>query len=143
MSIQPNEIQTHRFEYATPADPADFNPADFVEKAVAWVKSLVKPGEKIALSASGGVDSTVAAFLLMRGQHWLFSIGPTPGTSDRDKGEGVGNQEYTAIKIEVLAPLPAVLAPLAGKKVYCLAGTDKVAPLSPATTASMMYVPFL
>jgi leucyl-tRNA synthetase len=42
---------------------------------------------------------------------------------DRDKGEGVGNQEYTAIKIEVLAPLPAVLAPLAGKKVYCLAGT--------------------
>jgi tRNA(Ile)-lysidine synthase TilS/MesJ len=26
----------------------------------------VKPGEKIALSASGGVDSTIAAFLLDR-----------------------------------------------------------------------------
>jgi GMP synthase (glutamine-hydrolysing) len=66
MSAQAKRIRTHRFEYATPANPADFNPADFVEKAVPWVKSLVQPGEKIALSASGGVDSTVAAFLLDR-----------------------------------------------------------------------------
>jgi hypothetical protein len=44
MSTQANGIQTHRFDYATPANPADFNPADFVEKAVPWVKSLVKPG---------------------------------------------------------------------------------------------------
>jgi GMP synthase (glutamine-hydrolysing) len=66
MSAQANEIQTHRFEYSIPDNPADFNPADFTEKAVAWVKGLVEPGEKIALSASGGVDSTIAAFLLNR-----------------------------------------------------------------------------
>jgi GMP synthase (glutamine-hydrolysing) len=66
MSTQTSQIQTHRFEYPTPENPADFNAADFVEKAVPWVKDLVKPGEKIALSASGGVDSTVAAFLLDR-----------------------------------------------------------------------------
>ena len=42
---------------------------------------------------------------------------------DRDKGEGVGNQKYTAIKIKVLEPFPACLQPLAGKQVFCLAGT--------------------
>ena len=36
---------------------------------------------------------------------------------DRDKGEGVGPQEYTALKIEVLQPWPAVLAPLKGKRI--------------------------
>ena len=57
MSTQANKIQTHRFEYATPENPADFNPAGFVKKAISWgVKSLVKPGQKITLSASGGVD---------------------------------------------------------------------------------------
>ena len=55
---------------------------------------------------------------------------------DRDKGEGVGNQEYTAIKIEVLAPLPAVLAPLAGKKVYCLAGTLRPETMRAAAAAA-------
>jgi len=66
MSTQAKEIQTHRFQYPIPDNPADFDPADFTEKAIAWVKDLVEPGEKIALSASGGVDSTVAAFLLSR-----------------------------------------------------------------------------
>ena len=42
---------------------------------------------------------------------------------DRDKGEGVGNQKYTAIKIRVLEPFPAALQPLAGKQIFCLAGT--------------------
>ena len=42
---------------------------------------------------------------------------------DRDKGEGVGHQEYVALKLKLLEPFPEVLAPLAGKKVYCLAGT--------------------
>jgi GMP synthase (glutamine-hydrolysing) len=66
MSTQVNEIQTYRFDYPIPDNPADFDPADFTEKAIAWVKDLVEPGEKIALSASGGVDSTIAAFLLHR-----------------------------------------------------------------------------
>jgi GMP synthase (glutamine-hydrolysing) len=59
-------IQTFRFDYSVPGSFSDFDPKDFIEKAEAWVKSLVKPGERIALSASGGVDSTVAAFLLDR-----------------------------------------------------------------------------
>ena len=42
---------------------------------------------------------------------------------DRDKGEGVCPQEYTALKIKVLEPFPEALAPLAGKTVYCLAAT--------------------
>lgn len=66
MSNQANRIATHRFAYAVPENPADFDAADFVKEAVSWVKSLVKPGQTIALSASGGVDSTVAAFLLDR-----------------------------------------------------------------------------
>jgi GMP synthase (glutamine-hydrolysing) len=66
MSDQVSEIQTHRFQYPTPNNPADFDPADFSEKAIAWASERVAPGEKIALSASGGVDSTVAAFLLSR-----------------------------------------------------------------------------
>ncbi|MHC4514098.1 MAG: GMP synthase (glutamine-hydrolyzing) [Planctomycetota bacterium] len=66
VSTQAKEIQTFRFEYPIPEDPADFEPADFTDKAIAWVNDLVEPGEKIALSASGGVDSTVAAFLLNR-----------------------------------------------------------------------------
>ena len=41
---------------------------------------------------------------------------------DRDKGEGVAPQEYTAIKMRLLEPLPSVLAEFAGLKVYALAG---------------------
>jgi len=42
---------------------------------------------------------------------------------DRDKGEGVGPQEYTAIKMRLLEPLPDALASLSGREVYALAGT--------------------
>jgi len=42
---------------------------------------------------------------------------------DRDKGEGVAPQEYTAIKMRLLEPLPPVLAKFAGSQVYALAGT--------------------
>jgi len=37
MSTQAKEIQTHRFQYPIPDNPADFDPADFTEKAIAWV----------------------------------------------------------------------------------------------------------
>lgn len=66
MTAREGEIKTHRFVYPIPENPADFDPADFTEKAIAWAGELVSPGEKVALSASGGVDSTVAAFLLRR-----------------------------------------------------------------------------
>mmetsp|Transcript_66053 Transcript_66053/g.157950 ORF Transcript_66053/g.157950 Transcript_66053/m.157950 type:complete len:1191 (+) Transcript_66053:118-3690(+) len=41
---------------------------------------------------------------------------------DRAEGEGVGPQEYTAVKIEILE-LPEAMKSLAGKKVYLLAAT--------------------
>eukprot|EP01062_Namystynia_karyoxenos_P008050 TRINITY_DN12845_c0_g1_i1.p1 TRINITY_DN12845_c0_g1~~TRINITY_DN12845_c0_g1_i1.p1 ORF type:complete len:1341 (+),score=475.78 TRINITY_DN12845_c0_g1_i1:172-4023(+) len=42
---------------------------------------------------------------------------------DRSEGEGLGPQEYTGIKIELLEPFPAAMAPLKGKKVYLIAAT--------------------
>lgn len=42
---------------------------------------------------------------------------------DRASGEGVQPQEYTIIKMEVVAPLPAKLSALEGRKVYLAAAT--------------------
>ncbi|EGG14218.1 leucyl-tRNA synthetase [Cavenderia fasciculata] len=44
---------------------------------------------------------------------------------ERSQGEGVQPQNYTLIKLEVVEPAPAVLAPImaAGKKVYLVPGT--------------------
>eukprot|EP00316_Scyphosphaera_apsteinii_P022855 CAMPEP_0119322566 /NCGR_PEP_ID=MMETSP1333-20130426/58600_1 /TAXON_ID=418940 /ORGANISM="Scyphosphaera apsteinii, Strain RCC1455" /LENGTH=1184 /DNA_ID=CAMNT_0007329827 /DNA_START=45 /DNA_END=3599 /DNA_ORIENTATION=- len=42
---------------------------------------------------------------------------------DRDKGEGVNPQEYTAIKMRLLEPFPEVLCSLQGRTIYLLAGT--------------------
>ena len=118
MSTQANKIQTHRFAYATPANPADFNPADFVEKAVRWVKSLVKPGEKIALSASGGVDSTVAAFLLDRivgkDLHAFFiEDGCRRLINDKPEGE-VTREIFSKLNFTVLEVRDEILPPLVG-----------------------------
>jgi len=60
------EIQTHRFEYPVPENFADFDPEDFIEKAGKWIQELIEEDEKVAISASGGVDSTVAAHLIGR-----------------------------------------------------------------------------
>mgnify|MGYP003573994161 CR=1 FL=1 len=118
MSTQANKIQTHRFEYATPENPADFNPADFVEKAISWVKSLVKPGEKIALSASGGVDSTIAAFLLDRivgkDLHAFFiEDGCRRLINDAPEGE-VTREIFSKLNFTVLEVRDEILPPLVG-----------------------------
>ncbi|KAJ4723658.1 leucine--tRNA ligase, cytoplasmic-like [Melia azedarach] len=42
---------------------------------------------------------------------------------DRASGEGVQPQDYTLIKMEVLSPFPAKLAPLDGRKVFLAAAT--------------------
>ncbi|KAJ4717550.1 leucine--tRNA ligase, cytoplasmic-like [Melia azedarach] len=42
---------------------------------------------------------------------------------DRASGEGVQPQDYTLIKMEVLSPFPAKLAPLEGRKVFLAAAT--------------------
>jgi GMP synthase PP-ATPase subunit len=118
MSTQANKIQTHRFKYATPENPADFNPADFVEKAISWVKSLVKPGEKIALSASGGVDSTIAAFLLDRivGKDlYAFFIEDGCRRLINDEPEGEVTREiFSKLNFTVLEVRDEILPPLVG-----------------------------
>lgn len=118
MSIQDNKIQTHRFEYATPDNPADFNPADFVEKAISWVKTLVKPGEKIALSASGGVDSTIAAFLLDRivgkDLHAFFiEDGCRRLIDNKTEGE-VTREIFSKLNFMILEVKDEILPPLVG-----------------------------
>lgn len=42
---------------------------------------------------------------------------------DRASGEGVTPQEYTVVKLRVVEPLPAVLAPLAGRRIYLAPAT--------------------
>jgi len=118
MSTQANKIQTHRFQYATPENPADFNPADFVEKAISWVRSLVKSGEKIALSASGGVDSTIAGFLLDRivgkDLHAFFiEDGCRRLINDRPEGE-VTREIFSKLNFTVLEVRNEILPPLVG-----------------------------
>ncbi|MFC1494027.1 hypothetical protein ACFL6W_01995 [Thermodesulfobacteriota bacterium] len=118
MSIQANKIQTYRFEYATPDNPADFNPADFVEKAISWVKTLVKPGEKIALSASGGVDSTIAAFLLDRivgkDLHAFFiEDGCRRLIDDKPEGE-ITREIFSKLNFTILEVKDEILPPLVG-----------------------------
>ncbi|MHC4664050.1 MAG: GMP synthase (glutamine-hydrolyzing) [Planctomycetota bacterium] len=118
MTGQAADIQTHRFEYSTPENPADFDPADFVEKAVAWAKGLVKPGEKIALSASGGVDSTVAAFLLDRiaGKDlYTFFIEDGCRRLINGKPEGEVTREiFSRLNFTVLEVRNEILPPLVG-----------------------------
>ena len=118
MSPEANQIQTHRFQYSVPENPADFNAADFVEKAVGWVRDLVKPGEKIALSASGGVDSTVAAFLLDRivGKDlYTFFIEDGCRRLIDDKPEGeVTRVIFSRLNFTVLDVNDEILPPLIG-----------------------------
>lgn len=118
MSTEANKIQTRRFEYATPENPADFDPADFVEKAIPWVKSLVKPGDKIALSASGGVDSTIAAFLLDRivgsDLHAFFiEDGCRRLINGKPEGE-VTREIFSRLDFTVLEVRDEILPPLVG-----------------------------
>ncbi|HNT36443.1 MAG TPA: hypothetical protein PKH07_15760 [bacterium] len=71
------ELTVHRFPFQMPNALADFDPAPFIEQSLKWVDSIVGSNEKVALSASGGVDSTTLAFLLkdvLGGRLRLFFI---------------------------------------------------------------------
>ena len=52
------DLTVYRHDYAMPEELADFDVADYVEGALAWIDGVVGPADKVALSASGGVDST-------------------------------------------------------------------------------------
>jgi GMP synthase (glutamine-hydrolysing) len=58
------DLTVHRFDYPMPEELADFDVADYVARALEWIDGVVGPDDKVALSASGGVDSTTVGFLL-------------------------------------------------------------------------------
>ena len=58
------DLTVHRYDCAIPADLAAFDAKGYVNGALEWVDRVVGPAERVALSASGGVDSTTVAFLL-------------------------------------------------------------------------------
>lgn len=58
------DLTVHRYDCAMPAALEAFDAKRYVEEACRWVDAAVGPTERVALSASGGVDSTTVAFLL-------------------------------------------------------------------------------
>jgi GMP synthase (glutamine-hydrolysing) len=58
------DLTVHRYDYAMPEGLADFDVANYVEGALEWIDGVVGPTDRVALSASGGVDSTTVGFLL-------------------------------------------------------------------------------
>jgi len=58
------DVTVHRYDFAMPAALEAFDANRYVEEACKWVDAAVGPTERVALSASGGVDSTTVAFLL-------------------------------------------------------------------------------
>lgn len=58
------ELTVYRFEYSMPEELVDFDVTDYVAKSLEWIDGVVGPNDKVALSASGGVDSTTVGFLL-------------------------------------------------------------------------------
>ncbi len=58
------DLTVQRFDYGMPEELAAFDVRDYVDGALRWIDRVVGPAEKVALSASGGVDSTTVAFLL-------------------------------------------------------------------------------
>jgi GMP synthase (glutamine-hydrolysing) len=58
------DLTVHRYDYAIPAELAAFDVKNYVDGALEWIDGVVGPADKVALSASGGVDSTTVAFLL-------------------------------------------------------------------------------
>lgn len=54
----------HRYEKNIPESFTDFNPKEFSDEVCEWVDQLVPRNAKVALSGSGGVDSTALAYTL-------------------------------------------------------------------------------
>jgi len=58
------DVTVYRYDYAMPDELAKFDAADYVKGALEWIDGVVGPTDTVALSASGGVDSTTVGFLL-------------------------------------------------------------------------------
>jgi GMP synthase PP-ATPase subunit len=58
------DLTVYRYDYAMPPELADFDVKGYVDGALERIDGVVGSTEKVALSASGGVDSTTVAFLM-------------------------------------------------------------------------------
>jgi GMP synthase (glutamine-hydrolysing) B subunit len=58
------DVTVYRYRHEVPERLSDFDPEAFIDGATKEIAGLVGPEERVALSASGGVDSTAVAFLL-------------------------------------------------------------------------------
>lgn len=58
------QLEVHRYDYPLPQELRAFDVEHYLQCVLRWVDGVVGPAEKVALSASGGVDSTAVAFLL-------------------------------------------------------------------------------
>lgn len=59
-------MEVIRFGYELPERLENFDPFDFIEESGKFIRKTIKKGEKVAISASGGVDSTTGLELLSR-----------------------------------------------------------------------------
>jgi len=57
-------LEVQRYQFKMPENLSDFDPKSFVEGARNWIDTLVGDEEEVAVSVSGGVDSTTVAFLM-------------------------------------------------------------------------------
>jgi GMP synthase PP-ATPase subunit len=96
------DLTVHRFDYAMPAALAAFDVRDFLAGARAWVEQTVGPAEKVALSASGGVDSTTVAFLLKE----VLGDRLYPFFIDDGVRRLIGGREEWEVTAEIFADFP-------------------------------------
>ena len=96
------DLTVHRFDYSMPSALAAFDVEDFLARARAWVAGTVGPGERVALSASGGVDSTTVAFLLKE----VLGDRLHPFFIDDGVRRHIGGREEWEVTAEIFADFP-------------------------------------
>jgi GMP synthase PP-ATPase subunit len=96
------DVTVHRFDCAMPAALADFDVKGYVAGARRWVDAVVGPVEKVALSASGGVDSTAVAFLLKE----VLGKRLHPFFIDDGLRRLIGGREEWEVTAEIFRDLP-------------------------------------
>ena len=97
----------------------DYNP--YYDSFVRWQFNKLREGDFIAFGKRPSIFSEAD------GQPCM--------DHDRDKGEGVAPQEYTALKMRLLEPFPDAVCTFEGKSVYLLAGTLRAETMCGQTNA--------
>lgn len=96
------DLTVFRYDHAMPEQLADFDVTDYLEGAREWIDRVVGPNDRVALSASGGVDSTTVAFLLKEVLgHRLY-----PFFIDDGLRRLLGGREEWEVTAEIFAGFP-------------------------------------